>query len=204
MISEKTGGAELFSYGLIQTSFLQLFRSVLSSRGGLARELTKSEHSIELAQLTSHVGSAMHAETSNDDDPFAKIKGLISDMIARLEEKASEDATHKAFEATHIFNSMHSEIEMIRYMTMSQHKDLYLKTSMISLGSCAMKLNSEASLAPCLRKRGNTIGYREMLNFLEAYLSCTNFDACSLQPTNSVSGEYANPLLIRKYQESIG
>ena len=55
-------------------------RSVLSSRGALAGELIKSEHSIE----------------------FAKVKGLIRDMIARLEEKASEDATHKGFEAKHI------------------------------------------------------------------------------------------------------
>ena len=78
----------------------------------------------------------MHAETSNGDDPFAKVKGLISDMIARLEEKASEDATPKAFEATHIFSSTHSEIEMLRYMTMSQHKDLYLTTSMISFALC--------------------------------------------------------------------
>ena len=79
----------------------------------------------------------MHAETSNGDDPFAKVKGLISDMIARLEEKASEDATPKAFEATHIFSSMHSETEMMRYMTMSQHKDLYLTTSMISFVLCS-------------------------------------------------------------------
>ena len=71
VISEKTGGAETFSYGLTQTSFLQLSRSVLSSRGGLAkfgavrkiRELAKSEHSLELAQLASRVASAMHAET---------------------------------------------------------------------------------------------------------------------------------------------
>ena len=66
-------------------------RSVLSSRGCLARKFTKSEHSIELVQLASHVVFAMHAETSNDDDPFAKVKGLISDMIARLEEKVSAD-----------------------------------------------------------------------------------------------------------------
>jgi len=105
VISEKTGGAESFSYGLTQTSFLQLSRSVLSLRGGLAkfeavrkiRELAKSEHSLDLAQLASRVASAMHAETSNGDDPFAKVKGLISDMIARLEEKASADATHKAY-----------------------------------------------------------------------------------------------------------
>ena len=42
-------------------------------------------------QLASHIDLAMHAEISNDDDPFAKVKGLISDMITRLEEKASED-----------------------------------------------------------------------------------------------------------------
>ena len=68
-------------------------RSILSSRGGLARELTKSEHSIELTQLASRVDSAM---------PPRPLTGLISDMIARLEEKASEDANNKAFEATHI------------------------------------------------------------------------------------------------------
>ena len=78
VISEKTGDAEYRDN-----------RSVLSSRGGLARELTKSENSIELAQLASRVDFAMHAETSHGDDPFAKVKGLISDMITRLEEKLS-------------------------------------------------------------------------------------------------------------------
>ena len=110
-------------------------RTMLSSSGGLAIELTKSENSIGLTQLASRVDFAMHAETSNGDDLFAKVKGWIIDMITRLEEKASVDAAHKAFEAKHIFNSMHSEIEMMRYMTMSQHKDLYLTTSMISLVS---------------------------------------------------------------------
>ena len=66
-------------------------RSMLSSSGGLAIELTKSENSIGLTQLASHVVFAMHAEISNGNDPFAKVKGSISDMITRLEEKASED-----------------------------------------------------------------------------------------------------------------
>ena len=91
VISEKTGDAEYRDN-----------RSLLSSRGGLPRELTKSEHSIELAQLASCVDFAMHAEISNDDDPFAKVKGLISDMVTRLKEKAFADATHKAFEAKQI------------------------------------------------------------------------------------------------------
>ena len=117
-----------------------------------------------MVQLTSRVASAMHDEISNGDDPFAKVKGLISDMIARLEEKASEDATHSAFEAKHIFNSMHSEIDMMRYMTMSQHKDLYLTISMISLAPCSwLEVRNIHPFAPA----SNTIGYREMLNSLE-------------------------------------
>ena len=79
----------------------------------------------------------------------------------------------------------------MRYMTMSQHKDLYLTISMISLVFCSWLevMNIPFDLA------SNTISFREMLNFLEAYLSCTGFDACSLQPTNGgprneVSAQY--------------
>ena len=71
VISQKTDGAELFNYGFTQTSFLQLSRSMLSSRGGRTKfetvwktkELAKSEHSFELVQLVSRVASAMHTET---------------------------------------------------------------------------------------------------------------------------------------------
>ena len=188
VISEKSGDAEYWD-----------IRSVLSSHGGLVRELIKSENSIELAQLASRIDSAMHNEISNGDDPLAKVKGLISDMITRSEEKASADdthnATHSAFEAKHIFNSMHSEIEMMRYMTMSQHKDLYLTISMISFVLCSWLevMNIPFDLA------SNTISYRETLNQCK-----TSFDACSLQPINGAVGEYAGLLVIRKYQESIG
>ena len=91
----------------------------------MAKEPTKSENSIELAQLASCVDSAIHADISNGEDPVAKVKGLISDMTKRLEEKAPADANHMAFETKHIFNSM-------RCVTMSQHKDLFLTISMIS------------------------------------------------------------------------
>ena len=78
-----------------------------------------------------------------------------------------------------------------------------------------MKLNSVVYLASCSRPEvmnihpfapaSNTIGYREVLDSLEAYLvSCTGFDACSLQPTSGASGEYAGLLVIRQYQVSIG
>ena len=121
----------------------------------------------------------MHDEISNGDDPFPKAKILISDMIKRLEEKASADATHKAFEATHIFNSMHSETEMMRYMTMSQHKDLSLTISMNSFGSYTMISNlvvyfvscswpEVMNIHPCVLA-SNTISYRETLNLQDEF-----------------------------------
>ena len=128
VISEKTGNVEYRDN-----------RSVLSSHGGLVREVITSENSIALVQIASRIDFAIHVETSNGDDLFAKVKGLISDMIKRLEKMAPADANHKAFESKHIFNSMHSEIEMMRYMTMSQHKDLSLTISMNSFGSQTMK-----------------------------------------------------------------
>mmetsp|Transcript_135888 Transcript_135888/g.271088 ORF Transcript_135888/g.271088 Transcript_135888/m.271088 type:complete len:1027 (+) Transcript_135888:65-3145(+) len=114
-----------------------------------------------------------------------------------------------------IFNSIRSETEMMRYIHTLQLKDLALDKSMISLGSCTMKLNSVSSLAPCswpeianihpFAPASNTKGYVEMLESLEQYLvSCTGFAACSLQPTSGASGEYAGLLVIREYLKSIG
>ena len=94
----------------------------------------------------------------------------------------------------------------MRYMTMSQHKDLSLTISMISFGSCTMKSNlvvyfvscslpEVMNIHPCVLA-SNTISYRETLN------SCkTSFDACSLQPTDGASGEYAGLLVIRQETE---
>jgi len=113
------------------------------------------------------------------------------------------------------FNSISSETEMMRYLKQLQNKDLSLDTSMISLGSCTMKLNSVASLAPAswpevtnmhpFAPAEQTKGYVAMLESLEKYLiSVTGFDACSLQPTSGASGEYAGLLAIRQYQEKQG
>ena len=60
-------------------------------------QVPRSDAGYELSQLASRVTSAMHAESSNGDDPFAKVKSLINEMIARLEEEASAVATHKAY-----------------------------------------------------------------------------------------------------------
>merc|ERR1740130_94631 len=114
-----------------------------------------------------------------------------------------------------IFNSICSETDMMRYLFSLQKKDLSLDTSMISLGSCTMKLNSVSSLAPVswpenanmhpFAPASQTKGYVEMLESLEQYMiAVTGFDACSLQPTSGASGEYAGLLAIRECQKSQG
>jgi len=127
----------------------------------------------------------------------------------------SELSRSGAFLQQKIFNSIHSETEMMRYMHTLQLKDLALDKSMISLGSCTMKLNSATSLMPLswpevggihpFAPMSQTAGYIEMLNSLEDYMNkITGFDACSLQPTSGASGEYAGLLVIRKFLEEKG
>jgi len=97
ILAETTGGADKITYGLTQVSFLQL-----NSMEGLVqfeairliRDLARKQSSSSLAQLASRMDAAMHSGVS---DPFAKVKGLITDMIAKLEEAAGADATEKAF-----------------------------------------------------------------------------------------------------------
>merc|ERR1719291_305175 len=101
VISSETVGAEGATYGLNQVSFAQ--RSQLSSRADLAnfealrlvRKLAQKDHSSALAQLASRMSTAMHA--SAGEDVFGKVKGLIADMIEKLESEAEADATHKAY-----------------------------------------------------------------------------------------------------------
>jgi hypothetical protein len=100
VIQDATGGAEKLSYGLTQVSFLQRSRAASGVELAgfeavrLVRDLARKENSRSLAQLASRMVSAMH---SGGDDIFAKVKGLISDMLAKLEDEASADATEKAY-----------------------------------------------------------------------------------------------------------
>merc|ERR1719265_2923965 len=105
VISESTGGAEAQTYGLEQTSFLQVSRLRLSSGADLAnyeavrfiRDLASKHNFPDLAQLASRMSSAIRLGSAAGDDPFAKVKGLITDLIERLEKEAAAEAEHKAY-----------------------------------------------------------------------------------------------------------
>ncbi|HEX6225905.1 MAG TPA: glycine dehydrogenase (aminomethyl-transferring), partial [Chryseolinea sp.] len=126
------------------------------------------------------------------------------------------DLIRKSSYLTHpVFNMHHSEHEMLRYIKRLENKDLSMVHSMISLGSCTMKLNATAEMIPVTwPELGNihpfapsdqTQGYQEIIASLENWLKeITGFTGVSLQPNSGAQGEYAGLLVIKAYHESRG
>ncbi|SDM11319.1 glycine dehydrogenase [Catalinimonas alkaloidigena] len=114
-----------------------------------------------------------------------------------------------------VFNTHHSEHEMLRYLKSLENKDLSLVHSMISLGSCTMKLNATTEMIPVtwpefgglhpFAPAAQAEGYRQLFSELEAWLcEITGFAGISLQPNSGAQGEYAGLMVIRAYHESRG
>ncbi|MEY5048839.1 MAG: aminomethyl-transferring glycine dehydrogenase [Bacteroidota bacterium] len=153
---------------------------------------------------------------------------LIASLFAKsknLNFKYKADAFVSGFDASFerntkyltnpVFNSHHSEHEMLRYLKSLENKDLSLVHSMISLGSCTMKLNATTEMIPVtwpeigglhpFAPLNQTAGYQEIFTNLNTWLAeITGFDAISLQPNSGAQGEYAGLLVIRAYHQSRG
>ena len=171
-----------------------------------------------------HISIALD-ETTTTSDIFNILEVLIHDNDEPISYRIDHDQalTHiptpltrtSPFLTHPVFNSHHSETQMMRYLKMLENKDLSLNTSMISLGSCTMKLNAASEMMPLswahwskmhpFAPKEQAAGYLQVVRDLSRYLcEITAFDACSLQPNSGAQGEYAGLMAIRNYHRSLG
>jgi len=164
-------------------------------------------------------------ETTNFEDVsllvriFSKVKAIATDSVVVIEDvnttipaslqRTSEYLTHP------VFNSHHSEHEMLRYIKSLETKDLSLCHSMIALGSCTMKLNATTEMIPVtwpefgqihpFAPTDQVLGYYTVFDELDKWLSkITGFAAMSFQPNAGAQGEYAGLMVIRAYHQDRG
>ena len=146
---------------------------------------------------------------------FEKFSGQKSNHIDFPNKQLTENDRKSEILSHPVFNSYHSETSLMRYIKSLENKDLSLTQSMISLGSCTMKLNAASEMIPLSWSEWNSIhpfvptnqaqGYHEVIGKLENYLSeITGFSATSLQPNSGAQGEYSGLMVIKSYLNKIG
>lgn len=161
---------------------------------------------------------AFHEETSQED--FVQLVALFGKEHVVLPEQIDwvlpESVLRQDKILQHpVFNRYHTEHEMLRYLKKLEERDLAMNRSMISLGSCTMKLNATSEMLPITWPQFTQIhpfapkeqvgGYLEMITQLEEQLKAiTGFDAMSFQPNSGAQGEYTGMLAIRRYHEANG
>ncbi len=154
------------------------------------------------------------ASVFSDTDYQLDSEALYAEVIAEHSGIAAHMQREDAILSHPVFNSYHSETDMLRYLKQLENKDFSLVHGMIPLGSCTMKLNATVQMAPVtwpefanmhpFAPANQTQGYLELIRSLEDQLvEITGYDKVSMQPNSGAQGEYAGLIAIRKYQESI-
>ncbi len=171
--------------------------------GSLGISLDETVTRADLAALAGIFGAELGEAT------IEALDAATADALPASLLRTSDFLTHP------VFNTHHSEHEMLRYLRALADKDLAMDRTMIPLGSCTMKLNATAEMIPItwpefadihpLAPASQTRGYQELVDSLEAMLvEITGYDAVSFQPNSGAQGEYAGLLAIRAYHRSRG
>jgi glycine dehydrogenase len=200
----------------IHTTYFDTLKIKVTNTAETVKALETAGYNVR-AYTDNHIGISID-ETISPEDVNNLSKALngkaiaYSDILSHIPDwatRTSDFLTHP------VFNSHHSESQMMRYIKTLEDKDLALNRSMISLGSCTMKLNAASEMIPVSNPHWGSlhpfspkhqwVGYQEMIAELEKDLcAITGFDACSLQPNSGAQGEYAGLLVIKAYHESRG
>ena len=204
--------SHFFDTLVVHTTQVEVIRQKANQRQINFRYLSDSQIGISLDETT-EIGDLHDLITcfGNEKDPvsFFLDKGELTLNWPTPLQRTSSYLNQA------VFNTCRSESQMMRYIKQLENKDLSLNTSMISLGSCTMKLNAASEMIPLSWPEWNSIhpfvptaqakGYHQMMEELSTYLcDITAFDACSLQPNSGAQGEYAGLLTIRAYHQAQG
>jgi len=192
-------------------------------RDEVLRRAKKRDFNVRLHQENDLLVLLVAFDEAKSEADVRDLVGVFTGKSPRRSKPKAEPAFQAGFRdfyarssdfLTHpVFNTHHTETEMLRYLRRLESRDLSLTTSMIPLGSCTMKLNATAEMFPIswpefarlhpFSPDEQTIGYREMCDQLGSWLAeITGFAAVSLQPNAGSQGEYAGLLAIREYHAS--
>lgn len=221
--SAVTTADALNKLGVYQTNSA-FFDTILVKADATKVKVIAEKHEVNFFYPDTETISISFNETTSVNDInqiiaiFAEATGKDAFAVNQLanESMVPENLVRKsAFLQYDVFNNNHSESQLMRYIKKLERKDLSLNHSMISLGSCTMKLNAAAEMLPLSMANWNSIhpfapveqaeGYQIMLKKLEHQLNViTGFQGTTLQPNSGAQGEYAGLMAIRAYHQSRG
>lgn len=214
---------ELHNLGYIQKNTSYFDTIVIEAEQSIIQPLAEAQSYNFYYIDEKNIAISLNETTSINDvnkilEIFASAKGQSVEKLNSLDENSAIPLhlnRKSAFLQHEVFNKYHSESALMRYIKMLERKDLSLNHSMISLGSCTMKLNAASEMLPLSNPQWNNmhpfapinqaLGYQEMLSKLEQQLSIiTGFTGTTLQPNSGAQGEYAGLMVIRAYHHARG